>query len=100
MWRVTGGKHRILTGDCDALVDDDIAAFRSATAHVVREGAAPAFTLSSLTQQHDALVMRARTLAGLGDGLDVWRVLGVPDADDVPMLTADEMMSVAAAMEH
>ena len=30
VWRTTGGKHRYLIGDCDALVDDDIAAFRAA----------------------------------------------------------------------
>ena len=27
VWRVTGGKHRLLIGDCDTLVDDDIDAF-------------------------------------------------------------------------
>ena len=30
VWRTTGGKHRWLSGDCDALVDDDPAAFRAA----------------------------------------------------------------------
>ena len=30
VWRITGGKHRWLSGDCDALVDDDVAAFRAA----------------------------------------------------------------------
>ena len=32
VWRVTGGKHRLLIGDCDVLVDDDIDAFREAAA--------------------------------------------------------------------
>jgi len=100
VWRVTGGKHRLITGDCETLVDDDIAAFRAAAAHVLHAGVAPAFTLAHLLARQRALAERARLLAGLVDGLDVWRALGVPDADEVPMRTADEMMSVAAEMEH
>jgi len=100
VWRVTGGKHRLITGDCETLVDDDVAAFRAAAAHAVHAGAAPAQTLAHLLAQQRALGKRARLLAGLVDGLDVWRALGVPDADEVPMRTADEMMSVAAEMEH
>ena len=30
VWRITGGKHRWLTGDCDALVEDDPVAFSAA----------------------------------------------------------------------
>src|SRR6478609_10285788 len=30
VWRTTGGKHRWLIGDCDALVEDDVAEFRAA----------------------------------------------------------------------
>jgi len=100
VWRVTGGKHRLITGDCESLVDDDIAAFRAAAAHALHAGVAPAFTLAHLLARQRALAERARLLAGLVDGLDVWRALGVPDADEVPMRTADEMMSVAAEMEH
>ena len=100
VWRVTGGKHRLITGDCETLVDDDVAAFRAAAAHVLHAGVAPAFTLAHLLARQRALAERARLLAGLVDGLDVWRAMGVPDADEVPMRTADEMMSVAAEMEH
>ena len=37
MWRTTGGKHRYLLGDCQAVVADDTAAFRVA-ASVVLQG--------------------------------------------------------------
>ncbi|WP_083749133.1 biotin-independent malonate decarboxylase subunit beta [Pelomonas sp. KK5] len=30
VWRTTGGQHRMHSGDCDALVEDEIAAFRHA----------------------------------------------------------------------
>ena len=35
VWRTTGGKHRYLLGDCDTLVEDDIAAFRGAAAQAL-----------------------------------------------------------------
>jgi len=37
VWRTTGGKHRFLTGDCDVLVDDDVAAFRAAAVAAVQD---------------------------------------------------------------
>jgi malonate decarboxylase beta subunit len=46
VWRTTGGKHRWLTGDCDALVDDDVEAFRAAA--IESMGAATAVTLERL----------------------------------------------------
>ena len=92
VWRVTGGKHRLLTGDCDALVEDDIAAFREAAARAVDEGVAGAPTIATMRAQHEALARRARRFEGMRDGLDAWRALGVPGVEDVPMMTAEEAM--------
>jgi malonate decarboxylase beta subunit len=100
VWRVTGGKHRLLTGDCDELVEDDIAAFRDAAMRAVSHGAAPAPDVDSLRARQRELAERARTLAGFGDGLEAWHALGVRDADGVPMLTAEQAMAVAAARER
>jgi len=96
VWRVTGGKHRLLTGDCDVLVEDDVAAFRAAAAAALREVHEGPPTLAGLQAQHAALAARARDFAQLRDGLDVWRALGVPDPDGVSMLTAEEAMALAA----
>jgi len=98
VWRVTGGKHRLLTGDCDALVDDDIASFRGAAKDAIERGVAAAPTMASLVAQQRMLETRKRSLAGLDDGLDVWRALGVKDASDVPMLTAQQTMALAAQL--
>jgi len=98
VWRVTGGKHRLLTGDCDALVDDDIAAFRDAAREAIERGVAPAPTVASLVAQQRRLETRKRELTGLDDGLDVWRSLGVTDASGVPMLTAQQTMALAAGL--
>jgi len=94
VWRVTGGKHRLLTGDCDELVDDDIGAFRSAAARAVRSVTEHAPTLPDLRQRHDALARRAQRFAGLRDGADAWRLLGIADPHAISMLTADEMMAL------
>jgi malonate decarboxylase beta subunit len=96
VWRVTGGKHRLLTGDCDALVDDDIEAFRSAAADAIERGVAGAPTVASLAEQQRKLAERVRRFAGMRDGLDVWRALGVRDAEAISMLTAEETMALGA----
>jgi malonate decarboxylase beta subunit len=96
VWRVTGGKHRLLTGDCDALVDDDIEAFRSAAADAIERGVAGAPTPASLAEQQRKLAERVRRFAGMRDGLDVWRALGVRDAEAISMLTAEETMALGA----
>ena len=98
VWRVTGGKHRLLIGDCDALVDDHIEAFRNAAADAIDRGVAPAPTHASLVVQQRRLAERARRMQGMRDGLDAWRALGIRDAEAVPMMTAEEAMTVAAAM--
>ena len=99
VWRVTGGKHRLLTGDCDALVDDDIEAFRNAAAEAIARGVAPAPTRASLAEQHDRLALRARRFEGMRDGLDAWRAIGVREPEAISMLTADETMRVAAGVD-
>src|SRR5439155_2212614 len=38
VWRTVGGKHRYLLGDCSALVDDSVEAFRGAIAGAIRAG--------------------------------------------------------------
>lgn len=96
VWRVTGGKHRLLLGDCDVLVDDDIGAFRAAAAEALRTTVEAPPTLADLTRQHAALALRARQFAGLRDGIDVWRLLGVAAPQDISLLTAGEMMSLTA----
>ena len=53
VWRVTGGKHRFLMGDCDELVDDDIGAFRSAAALALRTVEQRAPTLRDLRERHE-----------------------------------------------
>lgn len=88
VWRTTGGKHRWLTGDCDALVEDDVEAFREAARAAL--GAGTPITLESLWAEHHRLAER---LAMLPEGLDgeleaitLWQRLGIAEAEHIANL--------------
>ncbi|KQM78409.1 biotin-independent malonate decarboxylase subunit beta [Xylophilus sp. Leaf220] len=93
VWRTTGGKHRWLTGDCDRLVEDEVAAFRAAALALLEGGGASRpVTLDALEAEHALLAARLRDVPEAdwaGDGGEaerLWRTLGVPDAARVPAL--------------
>ena len=56
VWRTTGGKHRWLCGDCDALVEDDVAEFRMAA--IAALDSHRAVTMEGLEAEHALLVHR------------------------------------------
>jgi malonate decarboxylase beta subunit len=82
VWRTTGGKHRWLSGDCDALVEDDVAEFRAAA--IAALDAARPVTLAALEQEHALLASRL-SYAG-AEAIPLWTALGVADAAHVPDL--------------
>ncbi|MDN8613168.1 biotin-independent malonate decarboxylase subunit beta [Variovorax ginsengisoli] len=87
VWRTTGGKHRWLTGDCDALVEDDVTAFRDAAIDAI--GASKPVSLATLEAEHALLAARLRDpLAedGGDDAIALWAHLGIAGADRVPDL--------------
>jgi malonate decarboxylase beta subunit len=95
VWRTTGGKHRWLTGDCDVLVEDDVAAFR--TAAIDGLAAARPITLQALEDEHALLSARLRLLPDRLDGDDavnLWSRLGVADASRVSDLDVDAVRAL------
>lgn len=90
VWRTTGGKHRWLSGDCDELVADDVAAFRAAAIAALGPSRPP--TLQTLRQEHALLRARLALLPPDTDPQDeamqLWSALGVADAGRVPDLDA------------
>ena len=94
VWRVTGGKHRYLLGEADALVDDDIGAFRAAAAGLLD---APAgLTLEAVEAEHARLAERWQRFGRADDAPEIWHALGVPADADVAMMGAEEFVAMAA----
>ena len=95
VWRTTGGKHRWLSGDCDALVEDDVAAFR--TAAIAALDASAPVTLERLEAEHALLATRLQLLPDIIDGdeaMALWARLGVVDAARVPDLDVDAVRAL------
>jgi malonate decarboxylase beta subunit len=96
VWRTTGGKHRALSGDCDALVEDDVDAFRAAAVAMLARPRPLA--LHALEAEHALLAARvARTPAAI-DAFAFWRGLGVADPAAVPEMTAAEVVRLHDAL--
>lgn len=92
VWRTTGGKHRWLSGDCDALVEDDVAAFRAA-AIAALDKARP-ITMAGLEDEHAQLAAR---LSFDGDeAVALWTALGVTEAARVPDLDVAALQAMGA----
>jgi malonate decarboxylase beta subunit len=96
VWRTTGGKHRWLSGDCDALVEDDVQAFRAAALAALK--APRPVTLEALETEHRRLSER---LALLPPGLDgdeeavvLWQRLGVAQPQAVPALDVADVRAL------
>ena len=89
VWRTTGGKHRYLIGDCDPLVEDDVAAFREAATGLL--GRSLPLSLAAMEAEHALLSDRLTHYGNCRDALDIWRLAGVPDPSMVADLEASGM---------
>jgi malonate decarboxylase beta subunit len=94
VWRVTGGKHRYLMGDCAGLVEDDLAAFRQGAVDFLADWQEPPPEPAELRAVQRRLEQRLAAYANLRDGLDVWAALGVAQPETVPMLDRDSLVAL------
>jgi malonate decarboxylase beta subunit len=97
IWRTTGGKHRYLLGDCQALVQDDIKAFRQAALQAIEASRADhiGLTLSDLEGEQDMLERRRQEFGDHSEPLRIWKQLGITDPSLVPMLDAEAFVKLA-----
>ncbi len=93
VWRTVGGKHRYLLGDCSALVDDSVDAFRTALLAAIRTG--DRFDVEALQREQAWLDRRLERFGHCTDGEDIWRLLGWPEPEQVPLFTPDEFLAQA-----
>jgi malonate decarboxylase beta subunit len=94
VWRTTGGKHRYLMGDCDVLVEDDVAAFRVAAVEALDRHRP--LTLEFLEGEHSLLERRLIDAPLGADAVALWRSMGVTDAGLIPDLSAAEVVAARA----
>jgi malonate decarboxylase beta subunit len=99
VWRVTGGKHRYLIGDAQAIVADDIKAFRAAALQLAdaarSSGNGTGLSLEALEAEQHMLASRLERFGGLDDPLEIWEALGVDDPHSVPLLETDAFRELA-----
>lgn len=96
VWRTTGGKHRYLTGDCDVLVEDEVAAFRDAALALLNQSRP--LSVAALEAEHTLLSERLSRCGDCRDALDIWARAGIPDPARVADLEAEQMPALRARM--
>jgi malonate decarboxylase beta subunit len=95
VWRTTGGKHRYLIGDCDPLVEDDVAAFRESAIGLL--GQSLPLSLETMEAEHALLLNRLNNYGDCRDALEIWRRMGIPDPMKVADLEASDMHALKAS---
>ncbi|MEO5843287.1 MAG: biotin-independent malonate decarboxylase subunit beta [Caldimonas sp.] len=95
VWRTTGGKHRYLLGDCDQLVDDDVAAFRAAAVRSLDQRRP--MTLERLEAEHALLCARLQAAPDEADAISLWQKLGIAEPDRVADRTVREIVASVAS---
>jgi malonate decarboxylase beta subunit len=97
VWRVTGGKHRYLLGDAQAIVADDMQSFRSAALALADAARSKGtqLTLEALEAEQRMLASRIERFGGLEDPLEIWEGLGIEDSHSVPLLETDAFRELA-----
>ena len=97
VWRTTGGKHRYLLGDCQAVVADDITAFRQAALQAISAIRQDhiGLTLPDLEMEQNMLERRLHDFGSYGDPLQVWQQLGIAEPHTISMLEADAFVRLA-----
>jgi malonate decarboxylase beta subunit len=95
VWRTTGGKHRWLSGDCDALVEDDVEAFRSAA--IAALGTHRSMSLEALQQEQAALEHRVELAGDGADAFSLWERLGISRSREVPELEVETLRAMRPA---
>lgn len=94
VWRITGGKHRYLMGDCQRLVDDNPSAFREGVIDLLSTWTEPEPSIESLRAEQTRLCTRIQQFGGMRDGMEVWLKLGIQDPTQVPMLSSSALIAL------
>jgi malonate decarboxylase beta subunit len=97
VWRITGGRTRILTGGADRYVKGRIRDFRQAAIQMMAQ--APPFTFETLDAEQRRLAERLREYGECQDAPQVWRKSGLPEPERIAELSDDAFLAMARTKE-
>jgi len=93
VWRTMGGKHRRLIGGADAFTDDTIESFRNIAVQLI--SSAPGFGEDVLKAEQARLEERLQRFGACDDAVDIWRTLGISEAETVPVMDVLDFIALA-----
>lgn len=97
VYRTTGGRHRYIMGDCNYLVKDSVAAFRTALCTVLAKPYAEIAEMACIgsLEKVQSQLQRVDLCARLSpkDSRDVWKHAGNESPDDLVDMPLDEFLN-------
>jgi malonate decarboxylase beta subunit len=97
VWRITGGRTRLLLGGADSYVKGSIRDFREAA--IALAANAPAFSLETLAAEQRRLAERLERYGACRDAPEIWRKAGLAEPDGIADLSDDGFLSVPRLKE-
>jgi malonate decarboxylase beta subunit len=97
VWRITGGRTRVLIGGADRYVGGRVMDFRQAAIALLDEP--PPFTLATLTAEHQRLAERLIRYGSCRDAPEIWRKAGVTVAEQVADLPQESFLALPLLKE-
>ncbi|WP_249204542.1 biotin-independent malonate decarboxylase subunit beta [Acetobacter thailandicus] len=93
VWRVTGGRSRVLLGGADSYVKGDIGSFRKAAAQVLNNNAPP-LSLETLEREQGRLEHRLKAYGNCHDTPEIWVIAGLSTPAGIADLTEDDFIDL------
>jgi malonate decarboxylase beta subunit len=90
VWRVAGGRTRVLTGGADRYAQDDIGDFRRIALELLTEPAP--FDLDLLKAEQQRLEKRLDNFGDCNDALDIWRKRGWSDPEQLFNISDEQFL--------
>ncbi len=95
VWRTMGGKHRYLIGGVDLFAADTVAAFRAAALEAL--GRPARLDRATLQAEQARLERRLQRFGQDRDALDIWRHLGIDQAETTPSMSSRDFLAAVQA---
>lgn len=99
VWRVTGGKNRYLLDHVQVLTEDDTDDIKNSIINALSIKP-EALNLNTLQQKQQSLEQQYHRWFGQKDGLDIWKAMGIGNAEQIPMLSAEEVIQIKKGIHY